>query len=143
MLRKCCVLGLMIMLVGCSVRVSETTDVTEEITMSVVETEVAVTDYVTDIAFGVPCVYVESNALYDNLVCAKGVAQEEWATPEDGWRTQEIDGHFYIHQVYADDILLLPVDYSSDVYTVIGLDGELPAECNTCPTTEEDAGVQN
>lgn len=97
------------------------------------ETEAVVVDRVIDAAFGKPCMYVEGTQEYEELKCAKGEVREEWKTPADGWQTQEIGKKKYINQVYDGDILLLPLDYGSNVYTIIGIDGELPEECADCP----------
>lgn len=88
---------------------------------------------VADTAYGKPCMYVEADAEYSELTCAKGDVQPDWTTPADGWQEVTVGEKKYIHQVYSDGILLLPLDYGSNVYTIIGIDGEVPEDCSECP----------
>lgn len=76
---------------------------------------------------------VETVAEYSELTCAKGDIQPDWTTPADGWQEVTVGEKKYIHQVYSDGILLLPLDYGSNVYTIIGIDGEVPEDCSECP----------
>lgn len=102
-------------------------------TPSNAETASAPIEAAVDTAYGKPCMYVEADAEYTELTCAKGDVQEDWTTPADGWQEVTVGEKKYIHQVYSDGILLLPLDYGSNVYTIIGIDGELPADCSECP----------
>lgn len=88
---------------------------------------------VIDTAYGKPCMYVEADAEYSELTCAKGDVQPDWTTPADGWQEVTVGEKKYIHQVYSDGTLLLPLDYGSNVYTIIGIDGEVPEDCSECP----------
>lgn len=108
-------------------------EITSTATPSNVETTSAPVESVVDTAYGKPCMYVEADAEYTELACAKGDIQKDWITPADGWQEVTVGEKKYIHQVYSDGILLLPLDYGSNVYTIIGIDGELPEDCSECP----------
>ena len=97
------------------------------------ETVAGTVEAVIDTAYGKPCMYVEADAEYSELTCVKGDVQPDWTTPADGWQEVTVGEKKYIHQVYSDGILLLPLDYGSNVYTIIGIDGEAPEDCSECP----------
>ena len=102
-------------------------------TPSNVESVAETVEAVIDTAYGKPCMYVEADAEYSELTCAKGDVQPDWTTPADGWQEVTVGEKKYIHQGYSDGILLLPLDYGSNVYTIIGIDGEVPEDCSECP----------
>lgn len=128
-MKRYLVLLSMLVLTACSSQ-KETTSAS---TPSNIETTSASMEAVVDTAYGKPCMYVEADAEYNELACVKGDIQKDWTTPADGWQEVTVGEKKYIHQVYSDGILLLPLDYGSNVYTIIGIDGELPEDCSECP----------
>lgn len=132
---------------GCSVEVSDhevLTEVAQEIAEEVAQESVADVavesdDIVaTDVCLGKDCAYVSGTIELSPLVCRKGIVQEDWKTPYNGWDMQEKDGMKYIRQVYYNDILLLPLDYGSNIYGIIGLDTDdsVLEGCAPCSTVE-------
>ena len=92
----------------------------------------------TDTVYGVECKYVKSDKVYTELKCEQMVVQDDWRTPADGWKMKEKDGLTYINQVYDENgILLLPIDYGSNTYRIIGLDAKDPS-CEDCPSESEE-----
>lgn len=128
-MKRCLILFPVLALTACSLQKTTVSIATP----SNVETVVETVEAVIDTAYGKPCMYVEVDAEYSELTCAKGDVQSDWTTPADGWQEVTVGEKKYIHQVYSDGILLLPLDYGSNVYTIIGIDGEVPEDCSECP----------
>lgn len=139
-MRRALILLCMLMLSGCSNKVDEVVVSLEEsvISESTVQEEVSVSS--TDVAFGIPCRYVNGEEDAGSLMCRKMEVRPEWKVPMDGWQIKERkDGKLEIHQVYDEDgVLLLPEEYGSNTYVIVGLDGEEETECEPCSDGEED-----
>lgn len=122
-----------ISLAGCATQEMKQKEPTETLDIALhealVETE---QDFVNDTVYGVECRYVKSDDVYVGLKCEKHIVQEDWITPADGWNVQEYDDLTYINQVYDEnDVLLLPIDYGSNTYRIIGIDAKDP-KCEKC-----------
>lgn len=128
-MKRCLILFPVLALTACSPQKTTVSIATPSNVETVAETVKAVIDT----AYGKSCMYVEADAEYSELTCAKGDVQPDWTTPADGWQAVTVGEKKYIHQVYSDGILLLPLDYGSNVYTIIGIDGEVPEDCSECP----------
>ena len=128
-MKRCLILFPVLALTACSPQKTTVSIATP----SNVETVAETVEAVIDTAYGKPCMYVEADAEYSELTCAKGDVQPDWTPPADGWQEVTVGEKKYIHQVYSDGILLLPLDYGSNVYTIIGIDGEVPEDCSECP----------
>lgn len=97
------------------------------------QTALEYSDDYTDIAFGKVCKYVDGEVPMDNLACAKGEIQPDWKAPVDGWDMTTVGDFTYLHQVYRDGALLLPLDYGANIYKIIGLDAdESDIDCSLC-----------
>lgn len=129
-MRRTLVVACLCLLCGCA-RSTEVVSTSEAMT-----TEVTSETLEVDTAFGVPCRYVSGEDEMEGLMCQAKEVRPEWSKPADGWNLH-MDGDLcVIGQVYdKDGILLLPTNYGSNTYGVIGLDYE-EKECDTCPDKE-------
>lgn len=81
-MKRCLILFPVLALTACSPQKTTVSIATP----SNVETVAETVEAVIDTAYGKPCMYVEADAAYSELTCAKGDVQPDWTTPADGCR---------------------------------------------------------